>query len=63
MKALKANIFYANLSNGDRVFGLGASTSWLPRGSLYKNNILDVEITAPGLIGASVSKENSFSRL
>ena len=52
----QANIFYANLSNGDRVFGLGASTSWLPTGSLYKNNILDVEITAPGLVGASASR-------
>ena len=52
----QANIFYANLSNGDRVFGIGASTSWLPRGSIYKNNILKVELTAPGLIGGSVSR-------
>ena len=58
----QANIFFAKLSNGDKVVGAASSVAWYPNFSLMRGDKLEIGLTLDGLLGTSVGHKTLVDR-
>ena len=61
-KDSQANIFFAKLSNGDKVVGAASSVAWYPNFSLIRGDKIEIGLTLDGLIGSSVGYKTLVDR-